>query len=107
MGSIPMMIRRMVEILLTFLERWNQLGNGIGISINSDDPSLGRLPHEVGLSMDGKRNTENAFFQGKAGFRNIAKVNWKTTSGSPSFFLPCQALLNPPFSLSRILPFLN
>jgi hypothetical protein len=78
----------MVEILLTFLKRWSQLGKGFEISI-SDYPLLDRLPHEVGLSMGGKRSIDNAFFQGKAGVRNIAKVNWKTTSGSPSFFLLC------------------
>ncbi len=84
-----MMIRKMVEILLTFLKRWSQSGKGFEISIDSDYPLLDRLPHEVGLSMAGKRSIDDAFFQGKAGFRNITKVNWKTTSGSPSFFLLC------------------
>jgi hypothetical protein len=89
MSLIPMMIRKMVEILLTFLKRWSPLGKELGISTNSDYPSLDRLLHGVGLSMGGKRSTDDAFFQEKAGFRNIAKVNWITTSGSPSFFLPC------------------
>ena len=85
MSSIPMMIRKMVEILLTFLKRWSQLGKGFEISI-SDYPLLDRLPHEVGLSMGGKRSIDNAFFQGKAGVRNISEGELENHIGVPLIF---------------------
>ena len=84
-----MIIRKMVEILLIFRRTWNRFGKWLTIAIESDHPSLYEFPHKAGLNMGGKKSTHDAFFTGKVGFRNIAKVNWKTRTWFPSFFLPC------------------
>jgi hypothetical protein len=109
MGSTPMVVWKLIEILMKFPRIWSRLGIGLEVSIESDHLSLDRSPLEAGLSMEKKGNTINSSFQGKVGFRNIVKVNWKSTLGSPSFFLPCQVPSSLSFSLSHFgsLSFLN
>jgi hypothetical protein len=84
MGSIPMTIWKMIEILMKFSTSWNPLETGL-----KTDLRLGKW-----------RKNVTSFFQRKVGFRDIKKVHWKSPSGSPLFFLPYRVLLNPLPSLS-------
>ena len=101
MGSITMILWKLIEILLRSPGTWSRLAKWLGVSIESDYLPLHRSVLEVGLIMEKKKSTLGSSFQGKVGFRNIEKVNWQSTSGSPSFFLPCRVPLNPWFSLSH------
>jgi len=87
MGVIPTIVWKMVEILQEFSGRWSRLGKWLEIPMESDHSSLYRSVLEGGLSFEEKGM--GSFFQGKIGFPNIMKSKWKSTSGSPSFFLPC------------------
>jgi hypothetical protein len=108
-GSIPLMLWKMVEILQGFSGMGSQRGKWPGAPIEPDTLSLYRFALEAGLARERNRNTAGSFVQGKAGFRNITKVNWQSTSGSPLSFLPCRVPLNLPCLLShpKFLSFLN
>jgi hypothetical protein len=109
MGLIPMIVLKLIEILQKFSRIRSRLGKGLEIFIKSDYLSIDCSPVEADLSMVRKRITMDSSFREKVGFRNIMKENWKSTSGSPSFFLPCQVPSSLSFSLSHLefLSFLN
>lgn len=100
MGSIPMIVWKLIEILQKFPRIRSRLGEWLEVSMESDHSSLYRSALEAGLSLEKK--TIDSFFYRKVGFPNIMKLKWKSTSGSPSFFLPCQVPLNLSFSLFRL-----
>lgn len=104
MNLIPMFVWKLIEILLEFPRIWSGLGKWLLVSVEPDPPSFDRLALEGSLNMEGKRNAIDLFVRGKVGFRNIIKVHWKLTSGSPSFFLPCQVQLSLSLSLSHLRP---
>jgi hypothetical protein len=87
MGVIPTIVWKVIEILQKFSRVWSRLRKGLEVFNEPDHSPLYRLALEAGLSFEKK--TIDSFFQGKVGFPNIMKLKWKTTSGSPSFFLPC------------------
>jgi hypothetical protein len=89
MGLIPMIVLKLIEILQKFSRIRSRLGKGLEILIQSDHLLNDCSPVEADLSMVRQRITMGSFFREKVGFRNIMKENWKSTSGSPSFFLPC------------------
>jgi hypothetical protein len=101
MGLIPMIIWKLIGILQNFPKMWSRCGKGLKVSIKPDHLILYRSPLKGGLVMEKKRNITDSSFQGKAGFRIIMKVNWKSTLGSPSLFLPCRVPWNLSFSLSH------
>ena len=101
---IPMIVWKLIEILLKFPRIWSGLEKWLLVSVEPDPPSFDRLALEAGLNMEGKRNAIDFSVRGKVGFRNIMKVHWKLTSGSPSFFLPCQVQLSLSLSLSHLRP---
>jgi hypothetical protein len=115
MGSITMILWKMIEILQKFPRMWSRLGKWLEIFIESDHPSLRRSALEAGFRLETKAIA--TFTQGNVGFPNIImKSNWESTSGSPSFFssLPavgktCRVPSNLSFSLShlRTFSFLN
>ncbi|PIV24229.1 MAG: hypothetical protein COS40_02490 [Deltaproteobacteria bacterium CG03_land_8_20_14_0_80_45_14] len=104
-----MIVWKLIGILQKFPRIWSRLGEWLRVSNEWDDLPLYRSALEDSLMMEKKRNTIDSSFQGKVGFRNIMKVNWKSPLGSPSFFLPCQVPLDLSLSLShlRSLSFLN
>ncbi len=50
---------------------------------------LRRSVLEAGLIMEKRESTLGSSLRGKVGFRNIEKINRRSTSGSSSFFLSC------------------
>jgi len=96
-----MIVWKLIEILQNFPKMWSRWGRWLMISIKLDHLSLYRSPLKGGLVMEEKRNNTDSFFQRKAGFCIIMKVNWKSTLGLPSIFLPCRVPLNLSFSLSH------
>lgn len=87
MGLIPMILWKVIEILQEFPRTWTRLGKWLEISMESDHSSFYRFALETDLRLE--RKTVDSSFQGKVGFPNIVKLNCQSTSGSPSFFLPC------------------
>jgi hypothetical protein len=83
-----MILQKLVEILLKSPRAWSWLAKGLDVSIELDHLPLRRLIRETGFAMAKKKIALGRSFQEKQGFRNIEKVNWQSTSGSPSFFLP-------------------
>ena len=100
MGLLTMILYRTMEILLEAPGKWSRLGKKLGVSAKSYYLSLVRSV--LGTGLNAERKIIGSSFQGRVGFRNIMKVNWQSTSGSPSFFLPCRVSLNLPFPLSHL-----
>jgi hypothetical protein len=84
-----MILWKLVEILLKSPRAWSRLAKWLGVSIELDRLPLYRFIREAGLTMAKKKIALGSSFQEKLGFRNIEKANGQSTSGSPSFFLPC------------------
>jgi len=101
MGLIPMIQWRVIEILQRIQKILGRVGKCLEVFIESAHLSLDRSPLEMGLDVEKKNNAMVALLQEEMGFRYIVETNWKSTSGFPSFFLPCRVLLNQPFSLFR------
>ena len=100
MNLMPMFVWKLIEILLEFPRIWSGLGKWLLVSVEPDPPSFDRLALEGSLNMEGKRNAIDLFVQGKVGFRNIIKVHWKLTSGSPLIFSSMSGSVKPvPFSI--------
>jgi hypothetical protein len=87
MSSLTMILYRMIEILLKVPRTWGRLGKKFGVYVKSYYLSLVRYVLATGLNRE--RKIIDSSCQGRVGFRNIMKINWQFTSGSPSFFLPC------------------
>jgi hypothetical protein len=87
MSSLTMILYRTIEILLEVSRTLGRLGKKFGVSVKSYYPSLIRSILERDLNTE--RKIIDSSFQERVGFRNITKVQWQSTSGSPSFFLPC------------------
>ena len=102
MDLILMILWRIVEILRKFPWMWGRLGKWLGDRTERHRLSLHRFCLEKSLT-SGKRKMD-ASFQGKAGFRNIMKVDFKSTLGSLLSILPCQVSMNLSFSLSHLRP---
>jgi hypothetical protein len=81
MDSIPMIIWKMIEILLTFQAMGSQWKNGL----------------DTDLGLQKWRERVASSFPWKVGFRNIKESNWKSPSGFQLFFLPYRVSLNPSF----------
>ena len=103
MDLILMILWKIVEILRKFPCMWSRLGKWLGDGTESHRLLLHRFCLEKSLT-SGKRKMD-ASFQEKAGFRNIMKVDWKSTLGSLLSILPCQVSMNLSFSLSHLRPF--
>jgi len=101
MDLIPMILWKMVEILGKFPWMWSQWGRAGDIPKWQPQP-LHCFCLEKGQTI--KTRTIDSFFQGKAGFRNIMKVGWKSTLGSLPSILPCRVPMSLSFSLSHLKP---
>ena len=104
MGLIPMIVWKLIGILRNFPKMWSRGGIWLKISIKTDHLTLYRSPFQGGLVLEKKRDILDSSFQEKAGFRIIMKVNWKSTLGFPSLFLPCRVPWSLSFSLSHFNP---
>ncbi|HYA90816.1 MAG TPA: hypothetical protein VEK32_04895 [Thermodesulfobacteriota bacterium] len=89
MSSIRMILWKLIEILLESRRACSRLAKRLVVSVELHRLPSGRSAMEVGLIMEKRRGTLGSFLLGEVGFRNIEKINWQLTSGSPSFFLPC------------------
>jgi len=105
-GFNTMILWKMVEILGKFPWMWSRLGRS-GDAPKGHPQSLHRFCLEKGQTLE--KRTIDSFFQAKAGFRNIMKVDWKSTLGSLLSILPCRVPMSLSFSLSHLRPlsFLN
>jgi hypothetical protein len=99
MGLIPMIVWKLIGILRNFPKMESM---EIVKDLYQTRPSTPyRFPLKGGLVLEKKRDILDSSFQEKAGFRIIMKVNWKSTLGFPSLFLPCRVPWNLPLSLSH------
>ena len=109
MGLIPLILWEMVEILHRFPARENRLGKRTEAPIDTDYRPLCLSGLETGPVSKKGRITIDLARRRKAGFRNIAKVNWQSRLGASLPFLPFPLPLNHPGFLSHpeFLSFLN
>ena len=101
MGLIPIIVLKLTEILQILPERRSRLGKRLEVFKgwhSALERSLGLEKENLGFS-----------FQREVGFRDIAKVNWKSSLRSPLSFLPCRVSSSLPCSLFdlRFLSLLN
>lgn len=101
MGTIPMTIWRMIEILLTSLGMWSRWKKGFEVPIVWGHEWLHLSASENDLGMRRRRKSGGSAFQRRAGFYNLKSANWKSPPGSLSLFLPYRVPLNPRFYLSH------
>jgi hypothetical protein len=84
-----MILWNLVEILPKSPRAWSRLAKRLGVSIELDHLPLYRFIREAGFTVANQKIACGSSFRQKQGFRTVEKVNWQSTSGSPSFFLPC------------------
>lgn len=106
MDLIPMILWKIVEILGKLARMWSRLGR-LGDAPERHPLSFRHFCLEKGQTLE--KSMIDSFFQARAGFRNIMKVDWKSTLGSLLSILPCRVPMNLSFSLSHLRPlsFLN
>ncbi len=100
MGLIPMIVLKWIQILRIFHELERRFEGRLEASTGQNCFSLRRPAPERGWGLE--KETAECPFRRKVEFRDIAKGNWKSPSGSPSSILPCQVPVNDSYPLSHL-----
>jgi hypothetical protein len=95
MGSILMMIWKMIEILPKFPKEGSRFKNGLEISMGWGYPLLYLFAYENNLRLEKRRKTVGSSFRGKVGFHNIKnRMNKVFPSGLTLFLLSYRVPMN-------------